>query len=128
MVNKRKTDQDYVNQMADTMSVVPILGEVPGALLKHSYKPAKKVADAFVNETAYGRQKKKETGKAVKSILSGGSWSPSDFSWFQDGGNVNYTGPAFVHSGEYILPRGVKPTKKQRRAVRNRKMNKLKYI
>ena len=36
---------------------------------------------------------------------------------FKHGGAVKKTGVALVHSGEWILPKGVKPTVAQRKAV-----------
>ena len=36
---------------------------------------------------------------------------------FEEGGEVKQTGQALVHKGEYVLPKGVKPTPAQRRAV-----------
>lgn len=36
---------------------------------------------------------------------------------FKKGGRVKRTGKALVHKGEYILPRGVKPTKAQVKKV-----------
>jgi hypothetical protein len=35
----------------------------------------------------------------------------------EKGGNVKKTGAVIVHKGEYMLPKGVKPTKAQRKAV-----------
>ena len=39
------------------------------------------------------------------------------FPYFKKGGPVKKTGLAVVHSGEYVLPKGVKPTKAQKAAV-----------
>ena len=36
---------------------------------------------------------------------------------YAEGGEVKQTGQAIVHRGEYVLPKGVKPTPAQRRAV-----------
>ena len=36
---------------------------------------------------------------------------------FKHGGAVKKTGVALIHSGEFILPKGVKPTVAQRKAV-----------
>lgn len=36
---------------------------------------------------------------------------------FKKGGRVKRTGPILAHKGEYVLPKGVKPTKKQLKAV-----------
>ena len=35
----------------------------------------------------------------------------------EKGGDVKKTGAVIVHKGEYMLPKGVKPTKAQRKAV-----------
>jgi hypothetical protein len=39
---------------------------------------------------------------------------------FRKGGKVKRTGPALVHKGEFILPKGVKPTKMQKMKVAKR--------
>jgi len=44
----------------------------------------------------------------------------------EEGGPVNKTQMALVHKGEYMLPKGVKPTPAQRRAVVKKKMTKQK--
>ena len=36
---------------------------------------------------------------------------------YEKGGRVTRTEPAMVHSGEYVLPKGVKPTMAQKKAV-----------
>ena len=36
---------------------------------------------------------------------------------YKTGGQVKRTGKALVHKGEYVLPKGVKPTKAQKAAV-----------
>ena len=40
---------------------------------------------------------------------------------FKKGGRVKKTGPALVHKGEFILPKGVPPTKSQIIKVRGKK-------
>lgn len=44
----------------------------------------------------------------------------------EEGGAVNKTQMALVHKGEYMLPKGVKPTPAQKRAVVKKKTTKLK--
>ena len=44
----------------------------------------------------------------------------------EDGGAIKKTQPAMIHAGEYILPKGVKPTPAQRRAVAKKKLTKQK--
>ena len=39
---------------------------------------------------------------------------------FKKGGRVRKTGPHMVHKGEFVLPKGVKPTKSQLKRVRKR--------
>ena len=39
---------------------------------------------------------------------------------FKKGGRVKRTGPALVHAGEVVLPRGVAPTKAQVKAIKKR--------
>lgn len=39
---------------------------------------------------------------------------------FKKGGRVKKTGPALLHSGEVVLPRGVAPTKAQVKAIKKR--------
>jgi hypothetical protein len=38
---------------------------------------------------------------------------------YKTGGRVKATGQALVHAGEYILPKGVKPTAEQKKQVRD---------
>ena len=40
---------------------------------------------------------------------------------FKKGGRVRKTGPAYMHKGEFVLPKGVKPTTKQLKAVSKRR-------
>jgi hypothetical protein len=40
---------------------------------------------------------------------------------YKKGGRVRKTGKALVHKGEFVLPRGVKPTRAQIRAVKKRR-------
>ena len=42
----------------------------------------------------------------------------------EKGGDVKKTGAVIVHKGEYMLPKGVKPTKAQRKAVAKGKAKK----
>ena len=39
---------------------------------------------------------------------------------YKKGGPVRKTKPALLHKGEYVLPKGVKPTKKQKKMVAKR--------
>lgn len=43
---------------------------------------------------------------------------------FKKGGKVKKTGPIYAHKGEYVLPKGVKPTKAQLKAVAKKKAHK----
>jgi hypothetical protein len=40
---------------------------------------------------------------------------------YKKGGPVKKTAPALLHKGEYVLPKGVKPTKKQKMLVEKRR-------
>jgi hypothetical protein len=39
---------------------------------------------------------------------------------FKNGGKIKSTGRAYMHEGEFVLPKGVKPTKSQVKRVRKR--------
>ena len=58
----------------------------------------------------FGGDKGRDVGGTVGGAL--GSLLP-----FKKGGRVKRTGPALVHKGEYVLPKGVKPTKAQKDKV-----------
>jgi hypothetical protein len=58
----------------------------------------------------FGGDRGRDVGGTVGSAL--GSLLP-----FKKGGRVKRTGPALVHKGEYVLPKGVKPTKAQKDKV-----------
>lgn len=61
-------------------------------------------------------------GRAIGGELGGaaGSLAPG----FKNGGRVKRTGKALVHKGEFVLPRGVAPTKAQKAKVAKRKAKK----
>jgi hypothetical protein len=59
----------------------------------------------------YGGNVGGQIGRAV------GTAAGAAFPYFKKGGAVKRTGPAVVHAGEYVLPKGVKPTKAQKAAV-----------
>lgn len=61
--------------------------------------------------------KLEDLGESVGGDLGGfgGALLP-----FKKGGKIKKTGPAYMHSGEFVLPKGVKPTKKQVSRVRKR--------
>jgi hypothetical protein len=64
-------------------------------------------------------------GKYKKEISTLGSALGSAIPWFKQGGRVPRTEIALVHKNEYVLPKGVKPTKEQKKMVNAiRKMNK----
>lgn len=70
---------------------------------------------------ALGGERGKEIGGAIGGI--GGKFLP-----FKKGGRVPQTPtgtqPALLHSGEYVLPANVKPTKAQMKAVNKGKKKK----
>lgn len=79
-----------------------------------------------------GEAIEKEIGGVGGKILGGlvsaiGSLNP----FFEDGGYVKAKKGrpvrAIVHGGEFILPVGVKPTKRQKDAVKKRKAKKIMY-
>lgn len=47
---------------------------------------------------------------------------------FDEGGDVKKTQIAKIHSGEFILPKGISPTKAQRKAVAKGKKQKKKKV
>jgi hypothetical protein len=64
-------------------------------------------------------------GKYKKEISTLGSALGSAIPWFKKGGAVPRTEIALVHKNEFVLPKGVKPTKEQKKMVNAiRKMNK----
>jgi hypothetical protein len=60
-------------------------------------------------------------GKSVGESIGGqlGELLP-----FKKGGRVKRTGPIYAHKGEFILPKGVPPTKKQKAKVAKGKRRK----
>lgn len=68
-----------------------------------------------------GGSKGEQAGERIGGELGGaagglgGSLLP-----FKKGGRVRKTGKALVHKGEFILPKGVPPTKNQIKKVRKR--------
>ena len=74
-----------------------------------------------------GRYAGKHLGKytgvhAKKGGIVGGKIGQllGDLVPFRKGGIVRKTGAALLHSGEFVLPRGVKPTRKQVKVVKRR--------
>ena len=63
-----------------------------------------------------------QAGQQVGQII--GSAGGAAIPWFKKGGRVKRTGYAVVHAGEYILPKGVKPTKAQTAKVAKGKRRK----
>jgi hypothetical protein len=59
---------------------------------------------------------------SMKGFKAGGSISFDEASGsgtgFKLGGRVKKTGTALVHAGEYVLPKGIKPTKDQIASVK----------
>jgi len=60
-------------------------------------------------------------GSAIGEEIGGGI---GDLVPFKKGGRVMKTGPILAHSGEFVLPANVKPTKAQRMAVAKGKKRK----
>lgn len=65
-------------------------------------------------------------GGAAGGIGKGLGEKLSKLMKYKKGGRVKKTGKAIVHKGEYVLPRGVKPTKSQMKKVAKRKSKKKK--
>jgi hypothetical protein len=64
-------------------------------------------------------------GKYKMEISTVGSALGSAIPWFKNGGLVPRTELAMVHKNEFVLPKGVNPTKSQKKMVKSiRKMNK----
>jgi hypothetical protein len=57
--------------------------------------------------------------KGFKASGSIGFDEASGAKYYKTGGRVAKTGQALVHAGEYILPKGVKPTAEQKKQVRD---------
>lgn len=64
---------------------------------------------------AIGQKYGGSSGAAAGKLI--GSGLGTLFPYFKTGGRVKKTGPAVVHAGEYVLPKSVKPTKTQKKAV-----------
>ena len=74
---------------------------------------------AFGHATGLGEQKGSQLGEDIGGGI--GNLIP-----FKKGGKVKKTGPILAHKGEFILPKGVKPTAKQLKAVKKRRPRKTK--
>ena len=70
-----------------------------------------KLAGGIIGKKLGNQKAGEEIGGAVGTVAPG----------FKTGGAVKRTGKALVHKGEYVLPKGVKPTAAQRKAVAKRK-------
>ena len=73
--------------------------------------------------SSIGKKLGGKTGAKIGGDLGrvAGAGLGAAFPYFKDGGPVKQTGLAMVHSGEYVLPKGVKPTAAQKAAVAKRK-------
>ena len=71
---------------------------------------------------AIGGKKGRKVGSSLGSV--GGGVAGGALQVFKKGGAVKRTGLAQVHKGEYVLPKGVKPTKAQREKVAKGKKTK----
>ena len=65
-------------------------------------------------------------GRKIGAKLGGdlGGVAGATMTGFKKGGKVKKTQMALVHAGEYVLPKGVKPTKAQVKKVNKGKMKK----
>jgi hypothetical protein len=64
--------------------------------------------------TGVNEERGEKVGQDIGTSL--GSLTP-----YRKGGPVKKTGPALLHKGEYVLPKGVKPTLKQKLQVSKRR-------
>lgn len=60
-------------------------------------------------------------GKKFGDVLGTIGGVLGSFLPFEEGGDVPYDTKAILHKGEFVLPKGVKPTKAQRKAVKKGK-------
>lgn len=68
-----------------------------------------------------GGQKGENIGKGIGAGLGTiAGYAGAKTLGFKKGGKVKRNGKALVHKGEFVLPKGVKPTKKQIKKVRKR--------
>ena len=69
-----------------------------------------------------GKLGNRSAGQQAGTIIgtAGGAAVP----WFKKGGRVKKTGLAYVHAGEFILPKGVSATKAQKARVAKGKKRK----
>lgn len=68
-----------------------------------------------------GGERGENIGKGIGGTLGGiAGYAGAKTLGFKKGGKVKRTGKALVHKGEFILPKGIKPTKKQIKKVRKR--------
>ena len=58
----------------------------------------------------FGGDAGRDAGNTIGGLLGG-------LLPFKKGGRIKKTGPAYLHSGEFVLPKSVKPTKAQKAAV-----------
>lgn len=65
-----------------------------------------------------GKQAGANIGRVAGGLVGG------SVPFFRNGGKVNKTGLAIVHKGEYVLPKGVAPTKAQKAKVAKKKAKK----
>lgn len=89
-----------------------ILGRKLGRML--GGKIGKFAGDRLGKYTGIDGKAGGQTGRAIGAKLG-------SLVGFKKGGPVKKTGPALIHRGEYVLPAGVKPTAKQRKAVSKRR-------
>lgn len=70
---------------------------------------------------AIQRSKFAEKHPLLADITAGGVTVLGALSPYEEGGRVTTRQPAVLHGGEYVLPKGVKPTKSQMKEVSKRK-------
>lgn len=96
------------------------MGVIGGVAGKHIGSEAGKFIGSRLGRL-FGGSKGEESGGRIGGDVGGvaggvgGALLP-----FKKGGRVKRTGKALVHKGEFILPKGVPPTKTQIKKVRKR--------
>lgn len=71
----------------------------------------------------YGKKYGSELGSKFGAWAGGhlGALAGRHLVRFKCGGRVRRTGPAILHKGEFVLPRGINPTRKQKQKMKKKK-------
>lgn len=100
------------------MFPTPKMGYIGKTLGKHLGGKIGRYAGKHLGKyTGIHKKRGGEAGEKVGAILG-------DLIPYKRGGIVRKTGPALLHANEFVLPRGVRPTRKQINKVKRRHQNK----